>query len=139
MFNAHPCSPIHKTDPFDCSRPCGMCHLKWIIKDNRDLLRFLDNARCSSSSALNGANAGKLFSELDPNDSSFNDCAACPAPVYPSGLNPSPAQHVVCDGEATAGQRFNDPSSVYHYYECDDMGGYYLNVISSNLHHQLYT
>lgn len=37
-------------DPFDCySNPC---HLAWLLRDNRNLLNSLTNARCADGTAF---------------------------------------------------------------------------------------
>lgn len=118
---------IHLTDPFDCSTPCGVCHLQWLVQANPQYLPYLDNARCSSDVTLNGAYAGKLFSELP--SSVFTGCNAnCPQPSPPAHLKPVPGQHVVCNGAESLGMKFPDPSSVSAYYECDDLGDYFTAV-----------
>ena len=48
-------------DPIDCvSDPC---HLAWLIRDNRNLLKVVDGATCSN---------GTGFEELDPDG--FQNC-----------------------------------------------------------------
>ena len=49
-------------DPFDCD-----CHLAWLIRDNRELLPYLDDTGTCSN--------GTTFEDLDPNG--FADCAVC--------------------------------------------------------------
>ena len=48
-------------DPFDCSD--DLCHLAWLIRDNRQLLKATYGATCSN---------GTYFERLNPNG--FGDC-----------------------------------------------------------------
>ena len=40
---------IHRKDPIDCE---DLCHLKWLIIDHRNLLKFVQSGRCSNGLAL---------------------------------------------------------------------------------------
>ena len=58
-------------DKIDCvSDPC---HLAWLIRDNRNLLKVVGNGRCTD---------GKRFEDIDPN-TFFSSCES-PVTLCPS-------------------------------------------------------
>ena len=48
-------------DPIDCES--DLCHMAWLIRDNRNLLPAVNLGQCSN---------GTIFEDLDPNG--YNDC-----------------------------------------------------------------
>jgi hypothetical protein len=54
-------SSFNFKDPFDCA--ADLCHLAWLIRDNRKLLKVIDGATCSN---------GTAFEQLDSD--SFQNC-----------------------------------------------------------------
>lgn len=53
---------IYSLDPFACLT--DVCHLAWLLRDNRQFLQFIFNAKCDDS--------GQKFEDIDEGE--FSDC-----------------------------------------------------------------
>ena len=56
---------INKKDPIDCET--DPCHLAWIIRDRRELLKNVLNAKCSYN--------GTSFEDIDYKDDNYIHCS----------------------------------------------------------------
>lgn len=64
-------------DDFDCD-----CHLKWLIRDNRQLMPYVKEAKCANSTAFQDLNpesyGGCPVDEFKcPYDGNFEACNCC--------------------------------------------------------------